>query len=65
MRRESNIKLLSAVSIPIAVAPFGYLFDTLFTVHHASTETRAVWLSTIALTSITCAAYALWSDSGT
>ena len=64
-RCPSDTHLLTAVSIPIAVAPFGYLLGTLVTVHHVSTETRAVWLSTVALTSITFAAYALCSDSGT
>ena len=43
-----EVSLLNAVSIIIATAPFGYLFGFLFTVHIVSSETIAVWLTTVA-----------------
>lgn len=46
--KNSEISLLNAVSIVAATAPFGYLFEFLFTVHVVSDETRAVWLTTVA-----------------
>ena len=44
---NSEVSLLNAVSIIIATAPFGYLFGFLFTVHIVSSETFAVWLTTV------------------
>ncbi|WP_324666241.1 hypothetical protein [Haloarcula sediminis] len=61
-RSRYDINLLAAVSIPIAVAPFSYLFGILFIVHFVSSEARAVWMSTVILTSLTITAYWLFLD---
>ncbi len=63
-RRGRGIRPAAAAAIPIAVAPFGYLLGALFVVHLGPSETRAVWLTTVLLTSITLAGYAWRSADG-
>jgi hypothetical protein len=58
-RSRETIDPAVAVSLPIAVAPFGYLFGSLFVTHLFSSETRAVWMATVALTSLTLLVYAV------
>ncbi|WP_254838797.1 hypothetical protein [Natronomonas marina] len=55
---------VATAAIPIAVAPFGYLLGALFVVHLGLSEARAVWLTTVLLTSLALAGYAWRSDDG-
>ncbi|KAB1196652.1 MULTISPECIES: hypothetical protein [Haloferax] len=50
--RLSSIDPADAVSIPIVVAPFGYLIGSLFVTHLVGSESAAVWMTTVALTSL-------------
>jgi len=66
---ESNVRFgdgtppLAAVAMPVAAAPFGYLAGSLLVVHVVPSETRAVWLSTVALTSLALLGYAVLVDA--
>ncbi|WP_254532768.1 hypothetical protein [Natrinema gelatinilyticum] len=48
--RLSDIDPVVAMSIPIVVAPFGFLIGSLFFTHLVRSEIEAVWLTTVALT---------------
>lgn len=46
-RLDAEITVSDAVSILVVTAAFGYLVGYLFTVHLVSTETMAVWITTL------------------
>lgn len=50
---STSIPALEAAAVPIATAPFGQIAGGLFTVHLVGDETTAVWLTTVALSSLT------------